>query len=279
MFEPIRLTAADQPRCSALAIDREWGPEEHKWRFLFRVGEVYGLEDGDGELVATTVLTRYGQGLAAISMVLVASRYEGRGLGRRIMEHAMAAGGDAVLTLYATGLGRPLYEKLGFRTVTRAITHVGEFRPEPADPSDEGIGSRPAAEADLPGLLALDAPAFGADRGQLIEGLFGFADRLRVITDRGRISGYAGAWRNDTNTVIGPVVAAEVTEAQRLIAEVAAGVPGPVRLDLDDLHPSLQPWATAHGVGPAFETSIMVYGGELPGDRERLFLPVMQALG
>jgi GNAT superfamily N-acetyltransferase len=53
-------------------------------------------------------------------MVLVAARCEGRGLGRRIMAHAMARAGDAVLTLYATDRGRPLYERLGFRSVARA---------------------------------------------------------------------------------------------------------------------------------------------------------------
>jgi hypothetical protein len=32
-------------------------------------------------------------------------------------------------------------------------------------------------------------------------------------------------------------------------------------------------------MNPAFETSIIMYGDDLPGDRRRLFLPVVQALG
>jgi Acetyltransferase (GNAT) domain len=156
------------------------------------------------------------------------------------------------------------------------VTHVGELRPRSGHAAPR---SRPATVADLPGILELDGPVFGADRARLLRALPAFADRLRVTDGNGRIRGYAGAWRNDANTVIGPVVAETDAEARALIADVAAGVSGPDRLDLDELRPELGDWAAASGAEPAFETTIMVYGGDLPGDSSRLFLPVMQALG
>jgi predicted GNAT family acetyltransferase len=81
-----RRTLDNLPDCLALAEDREWLPEEHKWRLLFDVGAVYGLRDEAGDLVGTATLTRYGTQLAAISMVLVAARYGGRGLDRQLMQ-------------------------------------------------------------------------------------------------------------------------------------------------------------------------------------------------
>ena len=61
------------------------------------------------------MLTRYGGGLAAVGMMLVAAQREGRGLGRRLMTHLLDRAGDATVFLTATPLGRPLYEKLGFQ--------------------------------------------------------------------------------------------------------------------------------------------------------------------
>lgn len=68
--------------------------------------------------------------------------------------------------------------------------------------------------------------------------------------------------------------------ARALIGDLAAPVEGPVRLDLDDRYPELHDWATRHGVTRRGAEAVMVYGGrELPGDRRRRFIPLMQALG
>ncbi len=69
-----RLTVDDLDLCTALAVDRDWPPEEEKWRFLLTAGEGYGLDAPDGGLAAAFVLARYGTVLAAVSMVLVAER-------------------------------------------------------------------------------------------------------------------------------------------------------------------------------------------------------------
>ncbi|GAA3250304.1 GNAT family N-acetyltransferase [Dactylosporangium siamense] len=269
------LTLDDLPDCLALAQDREWLPEEHKWRLLFDVGTVYGLRNEAGELVGTAILTRYGTRLAAISMVLVAARYGGRGLGRLLMQHALAEAGDATVFLNATEHGRPLYEKLGFVSVGTTYTHVGRF-----EPSAGPAGSRPAVPGDLPAILKLDAEVNGADRSHLVERLPGFAEQLRVVVRGRAVSGYAGAWRNVDNVLIGPVLAATVNDAKTLIADLAATIRGPVRLDLDDQYPQLREWATQHAVPVRNSTAVMVRGARpLPGDRGRWFIPVMQALG
>ncbi|MFI7131854.1 GNAT family N-acetyltransferase [Nonomuraea sp. NPDC050153] len=264
-----RLTQDDLDACTRLAEDRDWLPERHKWRLLFEVGEVYGIDapDGDG-LASTNVLTRYGDDQAVVSMVLTASRYARQGLARRLMEHAMEQAGDRTVSLFATDNGRPLYEQMGFRAIGGVVKHTGVFEGEPSG------RTRPAAEADLDDIVKLDAELFGTDRSALLGRMFDFGERVRIAD-----GGFGHCWRNDDNTVIGPVVARDEESARALIGDLALDAGGEVRMDLDEAMDGLVTWAVAHGMGHPWRTARMVCGGDLPGDRARQFLPFMQALG
>jgi GNAT superfamily N-acetyltransferase len=279
-----RLTLDDLPDCLVLAQDRDWPAEENKWRLLLEVGTAYGLRDEAGDLVGTTIVSRFQADLAAISMVLVAARYGRRGLGGTLMRHALAEAGEATVFLNATEYGRPLYERLGFVPVGMTYVHVGDFtlptRQAGRLGRAGGSGSRPAEPADLAAIRTLDAQVNGTDRTQLIDRLPAFAEQLRVIERHGEITGYAGAWRNVDDLVIGPVIAEVAADAMTLIADLAARACGPVRVDVDGRHPRLRTWATEHGLVPVFQSTVMVHAGRsLPGDRDRWYVPVMQALG
>jgi GNAT superfamily N-acetyltransferase len=279
MFGQIQpLTSADLPGCLALAQDRDWLPEERKWRLLFDIAVVYGVRDPAGKLAGVTALTRYGTEFAVIGMMLVATRYGGRGLGRALMARALDDAGNATVFLHATPAGRPLYEKLGFVPVGVTQTHLGCFRPADRVPSRGG--SRLAGPGDLMGIRRLDARANGTDRALLVRRLPGFTGQLRVVERLGAVTGYAGAYDSLRYVSIGPVVADAADDAKTLIADAAATAPGPVRIDLDDRHPRLLEWAAEHGLAPGVSSTAMVLGGRpLPGDRARCFAPLMRALG
>jgi GNAT superfamily N-acetyltransferase len=266
-----RLTLDDLPACLDLAADRDWPREEHKWRLLFGVGEVYGIVD-DADVIATTIVTRYGGG-AAISMVLVAARHERRGLGSRLMRHVLERSGDGAVMLYATELGRPLYERLGFESVGAATAHVGRW---------EGAGdqrlSRPATDRDA--IAALDAAVTGLDRRALIVRLPVFAEQVRVVERDGELAGYAATWQNVDALQVGPVIAADEEMARGLITDLVAGDDRPLRVDIGHEWPALRAWATVHGLAPGSPVTRMAAGGRLPdGDPARHFAPLMQALG
>jgi hypothetical protein len=243
-------------------------------------------------------------------MMLVAARYGRQGLGRTLMEHLLRAAGPGVtVTLFATDMGRPLYEKLGFRVVRGNVSFAGRFRPDDSKKRGErgaaaGLpgGIRLATEADLPPVLALDRTAFGADRSRIITRLPAFADHI-VVLEAGQpaggsanhaspdlagghdgpgrgIAGYAAAWRNGpASTVIGPLVAPDGEAARRLIAELAAHTGTPVRLDLDPDRPELPGWAEAHGLDPVGRTVVMARGDNpLRGTPGHLFTPISVAL-
>lgn len=305
-FPPIRrLGPEDLRRCVALAVDRGWSPEQVKWSLLLAVSEVFGVDAPDGGgLAGTVVLTRWAADYASVGMMLVATRYARRGLGQALMGHLLrAAGDDAMVTLFATDMGRPLYEKLGFGLVRRNVSFVGWFRAPPNRDNSKKRGApesaarragaappapagnlRGATEGDLPAILALDRGAFGADRGRVLERLPAFADQIAVVDADGRpgrgIIGYAAAWRNTSvSTVIGPLVAPDGEVARRLVTGLAAQARTPVRLDLDPDRPELPGWAHAHGLEPVGRTAVMAHGKDTPrGIPEHLFAPISVAL-
>ncbi|MFD0855863.1 GNAT family N-acetyltransferase [Actinomadura adrarensis] len=273
----------DLDACMALAVSRNWGREEHKWRLLFEVGRVYGVDDAEnGGLAGTVVATPYGRGNSAISMVLVAERYERQGLGGRLTAHAVKESGTAGACLTATEYGRVVYERLGFRGISKCVTYKGEVSRQPGAPRASS-SCTPVTAADERDVLTLDEEAFGASRAVLYPRLFTFSEDFRVARDdNGTLLGFGGAWLNDTYLVIGPVAARDADTALGIV-EALVSSPGmagmTVRLDIDERHPELIKWAEDAGLKVAFTTTVMEYGEPVPGDPALLFLPVMQALG
>ncbi|WP_246258295.1 GNAT family N-acetyltransferase [Amycolatopsis anabasis] len=272
---PVReLTVDDLPKCLDLARDREWPAEAAKWLLLFDLGEVFGIDDPAGGLAATAIVTHQGEELAAISMVLVAARFNRRGLGRRVMTRALAAAGaDRTTFLYATELGRPLYETLGFRAAGGVETHTGTC------PNGSG-GARTAPAADVPGIRALDAEVIGVERRPLLDRLLGDLANVCVVADGDRVTGYAVGTPGETYTMIGPVVADDPAAARSLIRGVASRAPGSVRVDLRAGEAELSGWLAADGLPGRSGATLMVHGDRvLPGDRTRLYAPIGPALG
>lgn len=276
---PVRiLTPEDLTLCADLSEDRGWPREEHKWNLLLTAGTGYGIDDPDGKgLVAASVVTSYGPGLAAIGMVLVAERYARRGVGRRLMRHVLAEAGDTPLTLHATPNGQPLYEQLGFVQTGRAEMLMGRFTG--AEPAPE-IPTRAATAEDLQTILRLDTEIFGLDRTHMLTRLPAFADQLRVAEVDGEITGFAAAWPNMQTHVVGPLIARDTATAQALVASLAAGTERPLRTDIDVRHTALITWLKANGLAPIAFNAVMVRSlPELPGDWSRRFAPLTVAAG
>ncbi|MFB7459726.1 GNAT family N-acetyltransferase [Streptomyces sp. NPDC056188] len=279
-----RLTLRDLTACADLSENRGWLREEHKWSFLLTAGTGYGIDDPDGGLVATCVVSEYGpQGrpdLGAIGMVLVAERHARQGIGRRLMRHVVSTMGSTPLTLHATPFGRPLYEELGFKVTGRAEMVVGHFTPDGPDEPRSRIATRAATAADLAGILRLDEEVFGVDRTPAVTRLPAFADQLRVAEERGRIIGYAAAWPNMDTHVVGPLIARDTETAKALIASLAAGTDRRLRTDIDVRHKELLAWVTERGLAPVLGNDVMMYGvAEPPGDWTRRFAPLTVAAG
>ena len=93
------------------------------------------------------------------------------------------------------------------------------------------------------------------------------------------LAGFAAAWRNEDDLVIGPLVAADFAVARTLITAVAEDENGSVRVDIRGGHLNLANWAAARGLLPCGSATLMVHGGSLPGERDKLFAPASGATG
>ncbi|MFI7003530.1 GNAT family N-acetyltransferase [Nocardia sp. NPDC050175] len=266
-----RLGVADLAACLDLAADRSWSREEAKWRLLLELGGGYGIDAPDGGLAGTVFLTEVAPRIGAVGMLLVASRYGGRGLGYRLMNEALSAADCATVFLYATEAGLPLYRKLGFQIVDEIVKHTGVF--EPASAPAPGI--RLGDTEDLPTLARLDRQAFGADRTMLLRRLLPIAERV-VIADEG----YAVAWRNLDTVHVGPLVAKSMSTAKTLLDAAFLEGNSTTRVDLcTGAGIELSGWLAERGLTAHPSSPLMVRGEDLPGNRAMLLAPFTQALG
>jgi GNAT superfamily N-acetyltransferase len=291
---PIRpLTMRDLPLCAELAENRGWSRNEHRWRLLLAAGSGYGIDDPGGlgrpGLAAACVVLPYGSPdapeLAAIGMMLVAEAHARQGLGERLTLHAMRQAGTERLVLYATRVGRPLYERLGFNTVGQTVTLKGrptglEPTPDQDSAGPHGTTVRAAVVDDLPAVARLDAEVFGVDRTIMITRLPAFAQRIVVAERESGLVGYGALWPSDADDVIGPLVARDTATAQSLIRALSTGTSRPLRTDIDCCHEELLAWLKENGLDQGVTCTVMVHGLDaLPGDLSRRFAPLSLATG
>ena len=93
--------------------------------------------------------------------------------------------------LDATELGRPVYLPLGFRDLY-TISRLRLDAPAPAASTPAGCTIRPLVAADLPGIVAFDAPRSGMQRSHVLAYLLQQAAEAAFVAEvDGGIAGYA----------------------------------------------------------------------------------------
>ncbi|KAF5885648.1 MULTISPECIES: GNAT family N-acetyltransferase [Rhizobium] len=228
---------------AAVALSRQagWPHRTEDWQLALALSDgMVAVEDG--RVVGTVLVTPYKRDCATINMVIVDESMRGRGLGRKLMDAALLAAGDRPLRLVATTAGLPLYQKLGFHETGTVAQHQG-LAGDIAAPAE----TQAATDADLPAIAALDRLAFGADRERLLSYFTGIGE-FAVIRRDDHVSGFACLRPFGRGEVIGPVVAADVGEARKLIEHFIAKRFGQfLRVDTT-AETGLSPWLAEHGL-------------------------------
>jgi N-acetylglutamate synthase-like GNAT family acetyltransferase len=193
-------------------------------------------------VLGTVLMTPYKQDVATINMVIVDEAARGHGLGRRLMEAAIALAGSRALRLVATPEGLPLYEKLGFCQTGNIVQHQGQVRRvEPP------ANVRPAEPYEISAIVDLDRTASGADREELLR-VVAKVGRLAVLEDGSGITGFAALRSFGRGEVLGPVVAASAEDGKALLAYLMAGQQGRfIRVDTAEAT-ELGPWLADQGL-------------------------------
>ena len=212
----------------ALSRQENWPHRPQDWQMALRLSSGVVALDDQGRVTGTILVTPYGAACAMINMVIVDKNVRVKGLGRRLMEQALALAEDRPLRLVATTDGMPLYEKLGFVPSGTVLQYQGKVAELDAP---EGVEA--ASADDLPTIKAMDREAYGADREALIDAL---AERgeFAVIRHNHAIEAYAAIRPFGRGEVIGPVIAGNVEDAKALIRFFATSRPGAfLRVDTD----------------------------------------------
>ncbi|MGO6696906.1 GNAT family N-acetyltransferase [Rhizobium johnstonii] len=228
---------------AAVALSRQagWPHRTEDWQLALALSDgMVAVEDG--KVLGTVLVTPYKEDCATINMVIVDETMRGRGLGRKLMDAALLIAGDRPLRLVATTAGLPLYQKLGFHETGTVAQHQGL-----AGDIAASAETQAATDADLPAIVALDRLAFGADREGLLSYFAGIG-AFAVIRRDGHVSGFACLRPFGRGEVIGPVVAADLGQARKLIEHFIARRPGRfLRVDTTD-ETGLSPWLAEQGL-------------------------------
>jgi GNAT superfamily N-acetyltransferase len=164
----VRLGPGDARAGLALSTEAQWNQNEADWRFFLTAGEVFGVRDSDGLLIASAALLPYASGNAWISMVLVTERWRRRGLATRLVDACLAAAARQGLTTWldATPAGAAVYGPLGFApTLQLRRLRLGKAISTEAE--------APPSRGDLGEFIARDGSAMGFDRAALFSELGG----------------------------------------------------------------------------------------------------------
>ncbi len=207
-FQPDHLDAAVE-----LSRQAGWPHRKDDWALALSISKGFVALD-NGRVVGTAMASLLGDSCATVNMVIVDEAMRGRGVGRQLMQAAMAAAENRECRLTATSDGLPLYEKMGFV----ACGQVLQYQAVPLA-TEKPAGVAWTDKVEPAELAALDAQAFGADRGNLFAVL---AERARfaLVEKQGVIKGFAALRAFGRGEVIGPVVAEDVEIAKDLIAFV-----------------------------------------------------------
>ena len=247
------LTPSDLEDALTLSTTIGWNQRAEDWRMLLHIApEGSFAAVAEGCVVGTAIGIDYGR-FGWIAMMLVDPAYRGHGLGARLLERAM----DAIprglpIRLDATPLGRPLYQRYGFKDEAVLSRHVADASTREHLAVSQATGEariHPLTAAELPSVKEQDTHVFGGHRRQVIEWmLVGSPQCAWVAEDKlGRPQyclGRAGLLFDQ----IGPVVARDPEVATALVgAALRHATARPVGIDAFDAHKTFSTWL--RGVG------------------------------
>ena len=242
------MTAGDVPLGMRLKGQARFNQTEADWRrFLGLQPDGCFVAELEGEPVGTVTNCLFGS-VGWIAMLLVDERVRGRGIGTRLVEHALAyldARGVRCARLDATPRGRPIYEKLGFVAEYQLARWEGT-------PSGGGLHERvhPVTPERLDAVVALDRQVTGTQRRRLIERLYEERpEAMRLFQAGKEMAGYL-TFREGANAAqIGPGVALSDAAGRALgDAAIERLARRPIFVDVPtDNGPAMQ-WAESRGL-------------------------------
>ncbi len=286
------MTEADIRLGMGLKAQAHWNQTEADWqRFLRLQPDGCFVARCNGQDVGTTTVCMFGS-VAWIAMVLVDIEHRHRGIGTRLVQHALNFLDRhcvATVRLDATASGRPVYERLGFVAQYELMRMAGEISddgvpwlPRPADlqrieEMAEGKARvhaiEPMGQRGLDAIERWDRLATRTPRGKLLARLIAeSASRGYLTTGPDNTGGYVLSRWGAQAVQLGPAVASDEVCGRVLLDRAAADWAGQrVYIDVPvDNHAAVR-WAEDRGL--AYQRSFvrMVRGQPVSDDLQLLW--------
>ncbi|PBQ15400.1 GNAT family N-acetyltransferase [Pseudomonas congelans] len=272
------VTAADIPAAHALSVSLKWPHREQDWAMVQRTSEGFVAEH-DGQLVGVAFTCHQGD-WSSIGLVIVRDDHQGKGIGRCLMKLCLDATAPRTPILNATELGAPLYQSLGFVDFARIQQHQGIADLSGLATPKDDLPIRTLGATDHSELIRLANAGSGLDRTAVLTDLLHDAEQAVGIEHSGQLQGIALLRRFGRGHIIGPVVAGDADQAQRLIEHLLQQIPDMfVRFDiLADC--GLAPWLESLGL-PCVDRAPRMVLGRPPASNPDVqqFALVTQAIG
>jgi GNAT superfamily N-acetyltransferase len=203
-----RMIVQDVPLGMHLKEQAGWNQTEADWRRCLELqADGCFVAERNGVPVGTVTTCIFGS-IAWIAMVLVDSAWRGQGIGRALLDHALAfldGRGVGSVRLDATPLGRPLYAKLGFVEEYTLTRYEGVLS---TATSRDKITVDEVRPDDLERLLQLDCEITGTERAALLQRLFAESPHeWRMMARGGDVLGFSTARAGSRAWHVGPCVA------------------------------------------------------------------------
>ncbi|WP_052161390.1 GNAT family N-acetyltransferase [Hoeflea sp. BAL378] len=232
-----------------LTVSVFWPHRDRDLDLFISLGHGYLAIDEIGRPMGSAMYFPMGDDFSMFGMMITAPRLQTQGAGRWLLSQIMADCAGSDLRLNATRAAYWLYETEGFVPVATIWQHQGIARDIHLPTPVAGIETRVMCAADTPAILALDGPAFGADRSRILTVLLGLSEGRVAVRD-GEIVGYALIRHFGRGKVIGPVIAEDERIAMQLIAPlIQANVGTFLRLDVPLRNELFASFLAASGMG------------------------------
>lgn len=259
-----RLTYTDAEKGFRLTQQCGWPHRLVDWQLLLTLGEGYAMEH-DGQVIGTVMAWRWGEHYASVGVVVVDNAWQGKGIGKQLMQTLMADFPNQQLRLHATQQGAILYEKLGFiarGTLSQFQTPQLALIPPPVYP--QGVEVRLATPDDRSQVEQLAYRATGMPRPQLYDYLL-HKQRIFVLSDsQGEIVGLMGCHCFGRGFSLGPCYINDSSGLTVLLQAVLSQLTGEfVRLDINEQWLD-EAVLTQWGLQRVDIPQIMVKAGQVP---------------
>jgi N-acetylglutamate synthase-like GNAT family acetyltransferase len=260
-----------------------WDYGEEEIETVLTCGGIFGHIDETGNLLSSAAIIPFGIELSSIGMVIVHPDYRGLRLGKSIMEAIVQSDATTMpKMLISTDEGKPLYEKIGFRTVSYVHKYICPTYHAKEHISYSDVYSvRLYQDNDFSQITKLDRNAVGIKRSEFLKVRIHQSKETVVVKNvSGELVGFGLSIETKANLILGPIVALNDQIATIVIHNLSKDYDGKLRIDIPEENKGYGQYLERLGFEKVAQPPIMLLGAtKLPKRNNTLYGIAAQIFG